>query len=160
MKIASNRAVALQYQLKSDNGIVIDASTEAEPLWYIHGKHQLLSKFEANLEGLETGNECNFTLTPKEGYGEHNPQGIVTLAKNELRGQYDLGTIVTLRSGKGHERDARIIAIEKDKVLVDTNHELAGQTLHFQVKVKTVRAATSDELSHGHVHEGAHAHHH
>ena len=49
--------------------------------------------------------------------------------------------------------------IEGDEVTVDGNHPLAGETLHFAVEVTEVRAASDEEIRHGHVH-GAGGHHH
>jgi FKBP-type peptidyl-prolyl cis-trans isomerase SlyD len=46
-----------------------------------------------------------------------------------------------------------------DMVTVDANHALAGETLNFDVEITEVRAATEEELAHGHVH-GAGGHHH
>jgi FKBP-type peptidyl-prolyl cis-trans isomerase SlyD len=49
--------------------------------------------------------------------------------------------------------------ITDEKVVIDGNHPLAGRALRFRCTVDGVRAATSEELEHGHVH-GAHGHHH
>jgi FKBP-type peptidyl-prolyl cis-trans isomerase SlyD len=46
-----------------------------------------------------------------------------------------------------------------DMVTLDGNHPLAGKALNFEVEVTDVRAATEEELSHGHVH-GPDDHHH
>jgi FKBP-type peptidyl-prolyl cis-trans isomerase SlyD len=53
----------------------------------------------------------------------------------------------------------RVADVDEDGVTVDANHPLAGQTLHFTVEVLDVRAATAEELAHGHVH-GAGGHQH
>ena len=52
-----------------------------------------------------------------------------------------------------------ITEIDGDEVVVDGNHMLAGQELHFTVEVVATREATLEEIAHGHVH-GAHSHHH
>ena len=49
--------------------------------------------------------------------------------------------------------------IADDKIVVDGNHPLAGKTLDFKCTILEVRAATKEELQHGHVH-GEHGHHH
>ena len=52
-----------------------------------------------------------------------------------------------------------ITEVDGDEVVVDGNHMLAGQELHFTVEVVGTREATLEEIAHGHVH-GAHDHHH
>ena len=47
-----------------------------------------------------------------------------------------------------------VMGIEGDEVTIDANHPLAGEELHFTVKVVDVREATAEELEHGHVHGG------
>jgi len=37
-------------------------------------------------------------------------------------------------------------------VTADFNHQMAGRTLRFEVEVVDVRAASEEELAHGHVH--------
>jgi FKBP-type peptidyl-prolyl cis-trans isomerase SlyD len=65
--------------------------------------------------------------------------------------------------GRGAESGTTLVytvtEIAEDKVVVDGNHPLAGRALDFRCTVTAVRAATREELEHGHVH-GAHDHHH
>jgi FKBP-type peptidyl-prolyl cis-trans isomerase SlyD len=52
-----------------------------------------------------------------------------------------------------------ISEVKSESVVIDLNHPLAGRTLHFAVTIRDVRAATAEELHHGHVH-GPHGHSH
>jgi FKBP-type peptidyl-prolyl cis-trans isomerase SlyD len=51
-----------------------------------------------------------------------------------------------------------VTEVADDKVVLDGNHPLAGMALRFDLSVIDVRAATEEEIAHGHVH-GAHGHH-
>ena len=55
-----------------------------------------------------------------------------------------------------------VTEVTDDKVVVDGNHPLAGQTLHFTCTITDARPASEDEVSHGHAHgeHGEHGHHH
>jgi len=52
-----------------------------------------------------------------------------------------------------------VVGVEEDGVVLDGNHPLAGKPLSFEVEIVEVRAATEEEVEHGHVHgEGGHHH--
>jgi FKBP-type peptidyl-prolyl cis-trans isomerase SlyD len=51
--------------------------------------------------------------------------------------------------------------VRPETVVIDLNHPLAGKTLHFDVTIREVRAATADEIAHGHAHgPDGHGHDH
>jgi FKBP-type peptidyl-prolyl cis-trans isomerase SlyD len=52
-----------------------------------------------------------------------------------------------------------VTEIREEDVVLDANHPLAGEELHFEVDIIGVRDATKEEMSHGHVH-GPGGHHH
>jgi FKBP-type peptidyl-prolyl cis-trans isomerase SlyD len=68
-----------------------------------------------------------------------------------------VGVELELKDQEGDLIDARIVAVDDENVRLDFNHPLAGEQLHFVVKVVGLRQATEEELSHGHVH-GEHSH--
>jgi len=97
---------------------------------------------------------------PNEAFGEYDAE----LVRVETRDKFPAEVKVGMQFEGRSERQGEMVVytvtdIADDKVVVDGNHPLAGQTLNFQCVVAAVRAATQEELSHGHVH-GAHGHHH
>ena len=60
---------------------------------------------------------------------------------------------------KGTKTVFTVKAVVGDKIEVDGNHPLAGETLHFSIEVAGVRDATQEELSHGHAHGEGGIHH-
>lgn len=160
MKIAKDKVVSIEYTLRDDNGKILDSSDGREPLAYIHGNGNLIPGLEAQLEGKSANDALKVSVPPAEGYGEFDQGQIVAVPRSQFTGVDDLAIGMQFTSsGPDGERIVTVTKIEQDHVTVDGNHPLAGQTLNFDVKIVSVREATSDELSHGHVH-GAGGHHH
>jgi len=152
MEISTNRAVALDYRVSLANGITVDASTENAPLWYLHGRKNLLPAFEKEVEGLKVGDQKTFKLVAKDAYGEVNPSMIVKVDRKQMMaqtGQCTVGQSVSLRDKQGQTLAGRISVVEKDYCEVDLNHRLAGQDLQFDIKVKEIRLASASELQYG-----------
>lgn len=161
MQIAKNHAVALAYTLTIDDGIVVDASEAGAPLWYLHGADNIIPGLERELEGLETGAQKTVVVQPEEGYGAYDAERVHRVPKSQFPSDttFQAGDRVYAHSPEGHEIPARIKAVDAKEVVVDFNHELAGKVLTFQVTVEEVRAATKEEVQHGHIH-GPGGHHH
>ena len=99
------------------------------------------------------------TVAPADGYGEYDRQLVQRVPRRALKGLADLRVGMRLQAQAGHgARAVTVTQIAGDLVTLDGNHPLAGKNLHFQVEVTEVRAATTAELSHGHVH-GPGGHH-
>jgi FKBP-type peptidyl-prolyl cis-trans isomerase SlyD len=159
VEIAADRVVTIHYTLKNDQGAIIDSSAGGEPLAYIQGHGNLVAGLEKALEGKQDGTLA-VVIAPQDGYGVHDAALIQRVPKRSLQGSGEIkkGMQFQARTGDGM-RLFTVTAIVGDMITLDGNHPLADQTLHFEVQIVGVRAATAEELEHGHVH-GAGGHHH
>ena len=108
---------------------------------------------ERELAGRSVGDKLTVTLSPADGYGEHDPKLVQQVPRRALKGVGNLRVGMRLSASSGRsDRTVTVTRIAADLVTVDGNHPLAGKKLHFEVEVAGVRAATETELSHGHVH--------
>jgi FKBP-type peptidyl-prolyl cis-trans isomerase SlyD len=160
VQIAADAVVLIHYTLKGDDGKVLDSSDGGEPLAYIQGHGNLVPGLEKALEGKKDGDALVVTLSPDEGYGKRNEALVQRVPKRSLQGSGEIrkGMQFQAQTEEGL-RVFTVTAVVGDMVALDGNHPLADQTLHFDVEVVSVRAATAEELEHGHVH-GAGGHHH
>jgi FKBP-type peptidyl-prolyl cis-trans isomerase SlyD len=160
MSITRDQVVSIHYTLKNDAGEVLDHSADGEPLTYLHGHGNLIPGLERELAGKNAGDKLQVTIAPADAYGEYDPQLVQRVARRSLKGLADIRIGMRLQAQSGHgARAVTVTQIAGDMVTLDGNHPLAGNTLHFEVEVAEVRAATEAELSHGHVH-GPGGHHH
>ena len=82
-----------------------------------------------------------------------------TIPRSEFPPGVKVGGQLQGAGPSGQPQVFNVIRIKGPEVHLDGNHALAGQALRFAAKVTAVRAATAEEIAHGHVH-GAHGHHH
>lgn len=163
MKIEAKKVVKLVYELQigeNDNLELLEIVNEDEPMFFIQGLSGLPEAFEEKLNGLQVGDHFKFTINAEDGYGEPDEEAIVDFPIENFKienggipeGMLELGNIIPFSNEEGNRMDGRIIEIQDEMVLLDFNHPLAGQTLHFEGKVLGVRDATKEEIAHGHVH--------
>jgi FKBP-type peptidyl-prolyl cis-trans isomerase SlyD len=160
MSITRDQVVSIHYTLRDDAGEVIDRSAEGEPLAYLHGRGQLIPGLERELTGRSAGDRLQVKIAPAEGYGEYDRELVQQVPRRALKGIGDVrvGMQLQAQTPEG-PRAVTITQLSGDMVTLDGNHPLAGKNLNFDVEVAAVRAATDEELTHGHVH-GPGGHHH
>lgn len=160
MQITQDTVVSIHYTLTDDTGKTIDSSAGGEPLAYLHGNGNLIPGLERALEGKQAGDSLNVKISPAEGYGEHDKSLIQQIPRRVLKGidNIHVGMQLQAQSDQG-SRAVTVTHVVGDMVTIDGNHPLAGQNLNFEVQIADVRAATEEELAHGHVH-GPGGHHH
>jgi len=162
MQISKNSAVEFHYTL-SEAGEQLETSIGSEPLSYIHGLEGMLPGLEKALEGKAAGDTLSVTLAPSESYGERVDDLIQRIPLKHLQGDTKVwkpGMTAMVHSNQGRHQ-VTIVKVGRFNADCDLNHPFAGKTLTFDVQVLSVREATSEELSHGHVHrEGGCGHNH
>ncbi|AZG74245.1 peptidylprolyl isomerase [Shewanella livingstonensis] len=165
MKITKHAAVTIHYRLSDEQGLLIENSFDSEPMVYLHGTENLIPGLESVLEGKTTGEKVEADIPAEQAYGEYHP-GLKQEVPVSAFG--DVEDIVPgmrfIAETEMGQRPVQVIEVKDDVIVVDGNHPLAGQSLHFSVEVIAVREATAEELSHGHIHAeggcGSHAHGH
>ncbi len=160
--VANNTVVSFHYTLKNAAGEVLDSSNGGEPLSYLHGHGHIVPGLERAIMGKAPGGDpFVVVVSPEEGYGIKREELVISVPKEHwtLPDTVGVNDIVELQSNEGQRLPARIIEMKPDAVVLDANHPLAGEALHFEIQLTSVRPATKEEIEHGHVHgPGGHNH--
>ena len=159
--VVDDIVVSLDYSLRLDDGEEIDRSNGDEPLQFIQGRGQIILGLENALYGMIVGEEKLVTISPEDGYGEYGSENYVMMPRDSFPLDMELivGESLFVRDSESdQEYTAYIAEVGNESVKLDFNHPLAGETLHFKVRINALRDATIEELAHGHVHGPGHAH--
>jgi FKBP-type peptidyl-prolyl cis-trans isomerase SlyD len=155
MNIAQDTVVTVRYEIFMADGSAIDGADVV--LSYLHGGYGgIFPKVEEGLTGKDVGELYSITLEPNDAFGEYDAE----LIKIEPQSAFPKDVKIGMQF-EGAPPDAEeeeyvmytVTDIADGKVVVDGNHELAGERLLFKCTVMAVREATKDELVHGHAHD-------
>lgn len=161
MRIAKGTVVSFDYTLTDQQGNVLDSSQGGEPLSYLHGAGNIIPGLESQMEGKVAGEAFKATVPPEQAYGVHRPDLVAAVQRRAFGGVKDIKPGMQFQANtEAGPRVVTVTAVNGEEITIDANHELAGKTLTFDVKVVDVRQATAEEQSHGHAHSPGGHHHH
>ncbi len=151
--------VSMEYSLHVD-GEEIDSSKGQDPLQFLVGYGNIISGLEREMIGMKVGESKDVVVPPADGYGEYDEEAFMDVPRGEFPQDMPVeeGLELSVRDDQGQSRYARIDSIDGDTVTLNFNHPLAGDELHFNVKVVNLREPTTEEIQHGHVHQDGHHH--
>jgi FKBP-type peptidyl-prolyl cis-trans isomerase SlyD len=161
MKISKGTVVQFHYRIKDLDGKEVESNFAEQAVAYLHGYNNMMPGIEKSLESMSKGDELEVELEAAETYGEIQEDSeqripVKHLLSAEKKPKWKAGMTAVVNSEQG-QREVTILKVGKFMVTIDTNHPLAGKTLQFEFQVEDVRAATDEEIEHGH---GAGGHHH
>ncbi len=166
--ITLNKVVSFHYRLAEvgEDGQRKDWREEShggDPLYYLHGFHNVVVGLEKALEGKKVGDAIEITLQPDDAYGFRRPNSTLRVPIKHLQFPGPVKKILpgmpaTVETNQGR-RAVVILKAGKFNADVDFNHPLAGKVLYYEIQVEGIRDARAEEIAHGHVH-GAGGHHH
>ena len=138
--IESGRTVSLEYTLTLDDGSTADSNVGGEPLVYRHGQQEILPALERALAGLKVNDTKTVDIAAADGYGLVNQELFREVPPEKIPPEARKpGTLLMSEDAQGHRRPVRVHQVEPERIVVDLNHPLAGQALHFRVKVLAIQ---------------------
>lgn len=154
----NNRFVSISYSLYIDEDgekRLVEKTTDDKPFELITGFGIALDSFEQQVTPLEKGAEFDFSLTKDEAYGDYRDDLLMELGRDvfSINGHFDhehvyQDAVIQMQNDEGNRFYGRVVEVGEEKVKIDLNHPLAGETLYFKGEVLENREATEDEINH------------
>ena len=144
MVVKKGDKVKIEYTGTLDDGSVFDSSEkQGKHLEFEIGTGKVIKGFENAIVGMEKEGEKEITLKPGDAYGDHNPQMIKEIPKDQIPADKELkpGMILVMGLPNGMQLPGKIIEVNESTIKVDMNHPLSGKTLHFKLKVAEIESS-------------------
>ena len=133
--------IKVDYVGKLEDGSVFDSSEDhGKPLEFEVGKGHVIKGFDNAVVGMVEGEEKEFSISPSDAYGEHDPTLVQKVPREIFPQDAELSPGLLFEAGlpTGEKVPAMITAVNSNTVSVDLNHPLAGKTLNFKIKIKEI----------------------
>nr|WP_240901392.1 peptidylprolyl isomerase [Thioalkalivibrio sp. XN279] len=138
--IKDGSTVSIEYTLKLDDGSTADTNVGGEPLTYVQGEQQILPALEAQLAGMKADETREVTLSAEEGYGPVREEGFQEVPLEMIpEDAREPGSRLVGQNQQGQPIHAQVKEVREETAVLDLNHPLAGQKLHFDVKVLEIK---------------------
>jgi FKBP-type peptidyl-prolyl cis-trans isomerase SlyD len=148
MKVTKDTVVSIEYELTNEQGIILDSNKGFAPIEYVQGSGNIVAAVEQALVGCKINENKLVTVLPEQGFGLYDEAMVFQLPQKEYihTGFTNVGDMIQLADG----REAIIIASDENYLTANANHPLAGQIVYYDVTIKNIRIATSEEIASGH----------
>jgi peptidylprolyl isomerase len=142
-KVEKDLFVSVDYKGTLANGEVFDSSEGRPPLEVQMGAGQLIKGFEDALAGMSINEKKTFTIAPEEAYGLRDEDNTHSFDRKDIPPEMNpsVGQVVGLSSADGGQIPAKVTHVDDEKVIVDLNHPLAGESLTFAIEVVGISAS-------------------
>ncbi len=159
--IGDGQVVQIHYTLQDPDGEVIDTSRGDEPLAYLHGGQNIVPGLERQIAGRAVGDKFVAEVSPEEGYGLSSERPPQRVERDAFPPHIPLeeGMQLMAEGDDGDLTPIWILEVDGDDVVISMDHPLAGVPLTFDIEIVATRAASAEEMAHGHPH-GPGGHHH
>jgi peptidylprolyl isomerase len=127
--------VTIRYTGKLSDGSVFDSTEDREPFEFVVGAEDILPGISIGVVGMREGETRTIDIPPDDAYGPRDPEKLVTVEASRMPEGVAAGDLVT----DGENRRWLVHKIEDGQAVIDANHPLAGQTLHFDVELVSIR---------------------
>jgi len=160
VQIAKDTVVQFHYTVAEPGQTTMETSVGSDPLAILVGHGGIIAGLETAMLGRTAGDQFEVTVSPDQAYGDRQASLAQRVPKKHLPNADRLrpGMQTRVRTKEG-QRMATVVKVGMSVIDLDMNHPMAGKTLTFAVEIVDVRAASEEELQHGHAHApGGHRH--
>jgi FKBP-type peptidyl-prolyl cis-trans isomerase 2 len=122
------------------NGRVFDESRRDKPLEFVIGKRVVPAGLESAVMGMEEKQTKMVSIPPEEAFGKRRDNLIASIKRDELPQHIDpqVGKRLKIQSSNGKFITVRVTDVGEDTVTLDANHQLAGETLKYEITLLEV----------------------
>ena len=140
----SGDTVKVHYHGRLEDGTTFDSSEGREPLEFEVGAGMVIKGFNDGVLGMKVGDKKTINIPVDEAYGPKNPDMLVEFPRANFPPDLvpEVGMQLTMTTADGRPIPVIIAEVKPETVLLDANHQLAGEPLIFDLELVEIVGAS------------------
>ena len=139
-QVKQGDTVRIHYTGALTNGEVFDSSFGGAPLQFTVGSGQVIAGFNEGARGMAVGDKRRVEIAPENAYGPRDPKLVGVFSRDDFNYEQEpaIGDQFAFPLPNGGEIPVKVTAVTPEDITLDANHELAGQTLIFDLQLLAI----------------------
>ena len=136
-QVKAGDTVKVHYHGRLTNGETFDSSEGRAPLEFEVGSGMVIRGFDDGVMGMTIGQKKTIEIPVDDAYGPKDPEAIIEFpVSNFPPGMTpEVGMQLAMSDQAGRQIPVTIVDVKPDIVVLDANHQLAGQDLIFDLEL-------------------------
>lgn len=140
MQAKKGDTVEVHYTGKLENGSVFDSSVDRQPLGFTLGDGNMIKGFDEAVHGMAVGEKKTVTIPSAEAYGDRRDDMMIDVPREQVPADIkpEIGMQLSLQGANGQPMPVTVTAVDEEKIVLDANHQLAGEDLIFDIELMKI----------------------
>jgi peptidylprolyl isomerase len=143
-EVQTGDTIKVHYLGRLTDGSTFDSSEGRPPLEFEVGSGMVIKGFDDGVRGMSVGQKKTIEIPAELAYGERDPEAIIEFPIDQFPAQMrpEIGMQLVMTDNSGHQIPVTVLDVKPDQVVLDANHQLAGQDLIFDLELVEIKGAS------------------
>ncbi len=144
-QVKNGDTIKVHYHGKLTDGTTFDSSEGRTPLEFKVGSGMVIKGFDDGVMNMAIGEKKTINIPVAEAYGEKQDEMIMEFPKDRFPEDMvaEVGMQLNMNNGAGQTFPVTIVEVKDAVVVLDANHQLAGQDLTFDLELVEIVSSSS-----------------
>jgi peptidylprolyl isomerase len=147
-QVKNGDTIKIHYKGRLSDGTVFDSSEGRAPLEFTVGSGMVIPGFDTGVKDMSIGDRRTIHIPAVEAYGPKQEHLILEFPKDQFPPdlQPEAGMQLNMSNDKGEAFPVVITEVKDDVVILDANHQLAGQDLIFDLELMEINGSGKPKI--------------